>query len=143
MSFRKRAEKRQKRRDCRFMRRANNNQPRYAGYFDRIISPMFSQDINNLMSYNYDIRDILMSNAISDVSTQVNDMFISTIGSYEVTNARQEGDRIMIDVNVTIPQPIPYINVQFTIADSGVSEGPTGLNRGGDAFPSTDGGQQA
>lgn len=43
------------------------NGDRYAVYFDRIVTPKFTQDISRLRTYGMDIRQVLSDNAILDM----------------------------------------------------------------------------
>ena len=50
---------------------------RYPSYFARIVSPLFSKDIDKLRSYDYDIRQILLENSTKDIATEVDSKFIT------------------------------------------------------------------
>jgi len=54
---------------------------RYPSYFSRIVSPLFSKDIDKLRSYDYDIRQILLENSTKDVATEVDTKFIEKVNS--------------------------------------------------------------
>lgn len=54
---------------------------RYPSYFARIVSPLFSKDIDKLRSYDYDIRQILLENSTKDIATEIDTKFITKINS--------------------------------------------------------------
>ena len=64
---------------------------RYPSYFSRIMSPMFTKDIDKLRSYDYDIRQILLENSTKDIATEIDTTFInkcnSVIGLPNTANA--------------------------------------------------------
>jgi len=68
---------------------------RYPSYFARIVSPLFSKDIDKLRSYDYDIRQILLENSTKDIATEIDTKFInkvnSIIGSVNTSNASISG----------------------------------------------------
>lgn len=68
---------------------------RYPSYFARIVSPLFSKDIDKLRSYDYDIRQILLENCTKDIATEIDTKFInkvnSVIGSLNTSNAAISG----------------------------------------------------
>jgi len=68
---------------------------RYPSYFTRIVSPMFSKDIDKLRSYDYDIRQILLENSTKDMATALDTKFIekinSVIGSKNTSNSARSG----------------------------------------------------
>lgn len=63
---------------------------RYPTYFSRLVSPLFSKDIDKLRSYDYDIRQILLENSTKDIATEVDTKFIAkidaVIGALNVAN---------------------------------------------------------
>jgi len=68
---------------------------RYPSYFTRIVSPLFSKDIDKLRSYDYDIRQILLENSTKDIATEIDTRFIqrvnSIIGSKNTSNKALSG----------------------------------------------------
>lgn len=54
---------------------------RYPSYFARIVSPLFSKDIDKLRSYNYDIRQILLENSTKDIATEIDTRFMEKVNS--------------------------------------------------------------
>lgn len=54
---------------------------RYPSYFTRLMSPLFTKDIDKLRSYDYDIRQILLENSTKDLATEVDRRFITKINS--------------------------------------------------------------
>lgn len=63
---------------------------RYANYFSRIVSPLFSKDIDKLRSYDYDIRQILLENSTKDIATEIDSKFLekcqSVLGLRDTAN---------------------------------------------------------
>lgn len=64
--------------------------PRYAVTFDRIVTPRFTKDIEELRTYVMDIRQVLSDNAIKDMLAEEDSKFISAmqtalIGADQVT----------------------------------------------------------
>lgn len=68
---------------------------RYPSYFSRIVSPLFSKDIDKLRSYDYDIRQILLENSTKDIATEIDSKFInkvnSVIGTVNTSNVAISG----------------------------------------------------
>lgn len=54
---------------------------RYPSYFSRIMSPMFSKEIDKLRGYDYDIRQILLENSTKDIATEIDRAFIAKVNS--------------------------------------------------------------
>jgi len=54
---------------------------RYPSYFSRIVSPLFSKDIDKLRTYDYDIRQILLENSTKDIATEIDTKFMDKINS--------------------------------------------------------------
>lgn len=54
---------------------------RYPSYFSRIMSPLFSKEIDKLRSYDYDIRQILLENSTKDIATEVDTKFLAKINA--------------------------------------------------------------
>jgi hypothetical protein len=63
---------------------------RYPSYFTRIVSPKFSKDIDQLRTYDYDIRSIMLEISTKDIATEIDARFIervnSVIGTVGVNN---------------------------------------------------------
>lgn len=49
---------------------------RYPNYFSRIVSPLFSKDIDKLRSYDYDIRQVMLENSTKDIGTEIDTKFL-------------------------------------------------------------------
>lgn len=68
---------------------------RYPSYFARIVSPLFSKDIDKLRSYDYDIRQILLENSTKDIATEIDTKFMekvnSVVGSVNTSNLSLSG----------------------------------------------------
>lgn len=54
---------------------------RYPSYFARIVSPLFSKDIDKLRTYDYDIRQIMLEISTKDIATEVDTKFITKINA--------------------------------------------------------------
>jgi hypothetical protein len=54
---------------------------RYPAYFNRLVSPKFSKDIDQLRGYDYDIRAIMLELSTKDIGTQLDTTFIQTVDS--------------------------------------------------------------
>ena len=54
---------------------------RYPSYFTRLMSPLFSKEIDKLRSYDYDIRSILLENSTKDLAAEVDRRFIAKVDS--------------------------------------------------------------
>jgi len=59
---------------------------RYPSYFTRIVSPKFSKDIDQLRSYDYDIRSIMLEISTKDIATEIDTRFIERVDSVLGTN---------------------------------------------------------
>ena len=63
---------------------------RYPSYFTRITSPKFNKDIDQLRSYDYDIRAIMLELSTKDIATEIDTRFMqrvdSIIGSVNTAN---------------------------------------------------------
>lgn len=63
---------------------------RYPSYFTRITSPKFSKDIDQLRTYDYDIRSIMLEISTKDIASEIDARFIervnSIIGTVDVAN---------------------------------------------------------
>lgn len=53
--------------------------PRYLVSFDRIVSPRFSKDVDELRTWVMDIRQVLSDNAIKDMLAEEDSKFLSTV----------------------------------------------------------------
>lgn len=65
--------------------------PRYRVMFDRILTPKFTKDVDELRTYDMDIRQILSDNSIKDMLAEEDGKFILTINS------------LLLGANVIIP----------------------------------------
>jgi len=52
---------------------------RYPSYFARIVSPLYSKDIDKLRGYDYDIRQILLEISTKDIGTEIDTQFINKV----------------------------------------------------------------
>jgi len=66
--------------------------PRYRVMFDRILTPKFTKDVDELRTYDMDIRQILSDNAIKDMLAEEDGKAIATINS------------VLMGPNVYIPE---------------------------------------
>jgi hypothetical protein len=57
------------------------NGTRYPSYFTRITSPKYNKDIDQLRSYDYDIRAIMLELSTKDIATEIDTRFISRVDS--------------------------------------------------------------
>lgn len=55
--------------------------PRYRVMFDRILTPKFTKDVDELRTYDMDIRQILSDNSIKDMLAEEDGKFIATVES--------------------------------------------------------------
>jgi len=55
--------------------------PRFRVMFDRIMTPRFTKDIDELRTYDMDIRQILSDNSIKDMLAEEDGKFIATVNS--------------------------------------------------------------
>ena len=55
--------------------------PRFRVMFDRVMTPRFTKDIDELRTYDMDIRQILSDNAIKDMLAEEDGKFILTVNS--------------------------------------------------------------
>ena len=53
--------------------------PRYRVMFDRILTPKFTKDVDELRTYDMDIRQILSDNSIKDMLAEEDGKFITTL----------------------------------------------------------------
>lgn len=65
--------------------------PRYRVMFDRIVTPRFTKDVDELRTWVMDIRQVLSDNAIKDMLAEEDGKFLSAVNS------------ALIGVNTTIP----------------------------------------
>jgi hypothetical protein len=54
---------------------------RYPSYFTRITSPKFNKDIDQLRSYDYDIRAIMLELSTKDIATEIDTRFMQRVDS--------------------------------------------------------------
>jgi len=76
---------------------------RYPSYFTRIVSPKFNKDIDQLRTYDYDIRAIMLEISTKDIATE-----IDVIGTQNTANAL---NGLGLPQNVTIAGGITRENV--------------------------------
>ena len=85
--------------------------PRYRVLFERIQSPRFTKDVDELRTYDMDIRQVLSDNAIKDMAAEKDGKFLATID--------------------TIVGTMGYATVTADESASGANSGaPTNLNSG-------------
>lgn len=65
--------------------------PRYRVLFERILSPRFTKDINELRTYRMDIRQVLSDNAIKDMLAAEDGAFLTAV------------DTALVGPNVVVP----------------------------------------
>jgi len=76
---------------------------RYPSYFSRITSPKYNKDIDNLRTYDYDIRAIMLELSTKDIATEIDSRFISTVDSVLGTaNTANALNGLGLPQNVTI-----------------------------------------
>jgi hypothetical protein len=77
---------------------------RYPSYFSRIVSPLFSKDIDKLRSYTYDIRQILLENSTKDIATEIDNKFMTQvnaiIGTQDTSNLALSGYDLPQNVSI-------------------------------------------
>jgi len=66
--------------------------PRYRVMFDRILTPKFTKDVDELRTYDMDIRQILSDNSIKDMLAEEDGKYIATVNS------------LLLGQNVVIPE---------------------------------------
>ena len=54
---------------------------RFPNYFSRIMSPMFSQDVDALRGYGYDIRQALLDISTKDIATEIDTLFMAAVNN--------------------------------------------------------------
>lgn len=81
--------------------------PRYRVMFDRIVTPRFTKDVDELRTYVMDIRQVLSDNAIKDMLAEEDSKFIQAVNA------------VMIGPDV----PVPYNGnvVQWETIEGGIS----------------------
>jgi hypothetical protein len=55
--------------------------PKYAIMFDRIVTPRFTKDIDELRTYRMDIRQVVSDNAVKDLSAEKDGKFMQAVNS--------------------------------------------------------------
>ena len=85
---------------------------RYPSYFTRIVSPKFNKDIDQLRTYDYDIRSIMLEISTKDIATEIDTRFMervnSVIGSVNTANPL---NGLGLPQNITISGGITRENV--------------------------------
>ena len=86
--------------------------PRYRVMFDRILTPKFTKDVDELRTYDMDIRQILSDNSIKDMLAEEDGKAILTINS------------LLIGANVLIPDTgvAQYITVSGGVTRDTLAE---------------------
>ena len=86
--------------------------PRYRVMFDRILTPKFTKDVDELRTYDMDIRQILSDNSIKDILAEEDGKAILTINS------------LLIGANVLIPDTgvAQYITVSGGVTRDTLAE---------------------
>ena len=85
---------------------------RFPTYFSRIVSPMFSKDIDKLRGYDYDIRQILLENSTKDMATEIDTRFIEKCDSVMgLANAANPLNGLGLPQHVTISGGITRDNL--------------------------------
>lgn len=85
---------------------------RYPSYFTRLMSPMFSKDIDKLRSYDYDIRQILLENSTKDLATEIDTRFLEKVNAViGDVNTNNDLNGYGLPQNVTISGGITRENV--------------------------------
>ena len=81
--------------------------PRYVVMFDRIVTPRFTKDVDELRTWVMDIRQVLSDNAIKDMLAEEDSKFIQAVNA------------VMIGPDV----PVPYNNnvVQWETIEGGIT----------------------
>lgn len=78
---------------------------RYPSYFSRIMSPMFTKEIDKLRGYDYDIRHIMLENSTKDIATAVDTAFMAkinaVIGSVNTSNSAISGYDLPQNVEIS------------------------------------------
>lgn len=91
---------------------------RYPSYFTRITSPKFNKDIDQLRSYDYDIRAIMLELSTKDIATEIDTRFMERVDSIigdvnvgNVLNGTGATTATALPQNVTISGGITRENV--------------------------------
>lgn len=86
--------------------------PRYRVMFDRILTPKFTKDVDELRTYDMDIRQILSDNSIKDMLAEEDGKYIATVNS------------LLLGANVVIPETgvAQYITIVGGVSRDTVAE---------------------
>ena len=99
------------------------NGTRYPSYFTRITSPKYNKDIDQLRSYDYDIRAIMLELSTKDIATEIDTRFISRINSIvgtknTVNNITVQGQTVSLN-GENLPQ---HVGISGGITRENVAE---------------------
>jgi hypothetical protein len=95
------------------------NGTRYPSYFTRITSPKYNKDIDQLRSYDYDIRAIMLELSTKDIATEIDTRFMSRIDSIVGTkNAVNKANNVSIN-GLDLPQ---HVGISGGITRENVAE---------------------
>ena len=93
---------------------------RYPSYFTRITSPKYNKDIDNLRSYDYDIRAIMLELSTKDIATEIDTRFISRVDS--IVGAKNTGN-LLNGTGTTTGTSLPqYVGINGGITRENVAE---------------------
>ncbi len=87
--------------------------PRYRVMFDRIVTPRFTKDVDELRTWVMDIRQVLSDNAIKDMLTEEDGKFITAVNS-----ALVGADTVVPQSNVIQWETIPGGITRDTLQDA-------------------------
>jgi hypothetical protein len=92
---------------------------RYPSYFTRITSPKYNKDIDQLRSYDYDIRAIMLELSTKDIATEIDTRFINRVDSIVGTkNAVNTVNGVSIN-GLNLPQ---HVGISGGITRDNVAE---------------------
>jgi hypothetical protein len=95
------------------------NGTRYPSYFTRITSPKYNKDIDQLRSYDYDIRAIMLELSTKDIATEIDTRFINRVNSIVGTkNAVNTVNGVSIN-GLNLPQ---HVGISGGITRDNVAE---------------------
>ena len=95
------------------------NGTRYPSYFTRITSPKYNKDIDQLRSYDYDIRAIMLELSTKDIATEIDTRFMSRIDS--IVGTKNSVNRVSgVSINgLELPQ---HVGISGGITRENVAE---------------------
>jgi len=95
------------------------NGTRYPSYFTRITSPKYNKDIDQLRSYDYDIRAIMLELSTKDIATEIDTRFMARVDSIVGTkNAVNMANGVSIN-GLNLPQ---HVGISGGITRENVAE---------------------